>query len=219
MLEIIKDVSKDYKNLLIGGIINLFWFIIFPLFFTLGYIDRAMQSRRYGIKELPRWIHPGNLFIRGSRIFLIIVGYLFIPIIIVLLSSRGVSVSPGAAPKIPVWMFIGGILYLIGSFFIPGAISIYVKNENSLLGAFDIIKIVKLMFSFPKEYLKSYFFWVFANFFSVFVLIIPFYIGFFAFGFVNFYVNLISFLAFAKIGGLGIEKSKGFQPEEEYYSE
>ena len=219
MLEIIKDVSKDYKNLLIGGTINLFWFIIFPLFFTFGYIDRAMQSRRYGIKELPRWTQSLNLFIRGSRIFLILIGYLFIPIVIILLSTRGISVSPGSIPKIPIGIFVGGILYLIGSFFIPGAINIYVKNENSILGAFNIIKIIKLMFSFPKEYIKSYFFWILANFFSIFVIVIPFYIGFFAFGFVNFYINLISFLMFSEIGGKGIEKGKGFQLEEEYYGE
>ena len=214
MLEIIKDVSKDYKNLLIGGLINLFWFIIFPLFFTFGYIDRAMQSRRYGIKELPRWTQPLNLFMRGSRIFLIILGYLFIPIVLILISAKGVMNS--TTPQIPTITFIGGILYFIGSLFVPGAINIYVKNENNLLKAFDIVKIVRLMFSFPKEYLKSYFFWVFSNIFSIFVMLIPFYIGFFAFGITNFYINLISFLAFAKIGGNKIEESKGLQFEEEY---
>ncbi len=211
MVRMLKQIVRDWKRFLIGFSISSFWFLIIPYFIALGYIDRVIQSRKYKIEELPRWVHFGNLVIRGSRLFLIFIAYTFIPLLISIMGSRGVTISS----PISLLAIIGGVLYIVSSFFIPGAIFMYTENENSLLGAFKFVDIIKLMFTFPKKYIKAYLLWIFLSFISFLTIAIP-VIGFFVMGGVNFFVNLICFVMFSEIGGAKVEESEGFQYQEEY---
>lgn len=160
------STNKDWlQKVLIGGILN-----IIPIvdFISWGYNLKVMREAIEGKSQMPEWREWGNFFIRGLSAFIISLVYLIIPIIILLVSIGGIILAnfSGAFSGDKHWGFgaiagaiggflIGLVLMLIFGFFIPMALSMYVKEDN-IGAAFRIGEVLSRIKSVFGDYLTVY---------------------------------------------------------------
>ncbi|MFB6149135.1 MAG: DUF4013 domain-containing protein, partial [Halobacteriales archaeon] len=84
------------RLLLIGGVLMLFGFLFIPLLLVYGYIVRVIKDRLEGADQPPAFGEWESLLIDGLKAFLIGVVYLFIPVVVGMLTVGG-SVAAIAA--------------------------------------------------------------------------------------------------------------------------
>lgn len=93
ILDIYKDSleysAKDWKTLLILGVMCLFSFLFIPIFLVAGYYYRVINTAVHGIingkDPLPEFNDLIGMFIDGIKVVIVQIGYLIIPIIIFLI--------------------------------------------------------------------------------------------------------------------------------------
>ena len=93
ILDIYKDSleysAKDWKTLLILGVMCLFSFLFIPIFLVVGYNYRVINTAVHGIingkDPLPEFNDLIEMFIDGVKVVIVQIGYLIIPIIIFLI--------------------------------------------------------------------------------------------------------------------------------------
>lgn len=93
ILDIYKDSleysAKDWKTLLILGVMCLFSFLFIPIFLVVGYNYRVINTAVHGIingkDPLPEFNDLIGMFIDGVKVVIVQIGYLIIPIIIFLI--------------------------------------------------------------------------------------------------------------------------------------
>ncbi|MBE6500424.1 MAG: DUF4013 domain-containing protein [Methanobrevibacter thaueri] len=121
ILDIYKDAieysAKDWKKLVILGVICLFSFLLLPLFLITGYNYRVINTAVHGIingkDELPEFDNLFDMFIDGVKIVIVQVIYLIIPLLIFFIFTFVSGAFPG--PASPVLMIIGCLItFIIG---------------------------------------------------------------------------------------------------------
>ena len=90
ILDIYKDSleysAKDWKTLVILGVICLFSFLLLPAFLITGYNYRVINTAVHGIingrDPLPGFDDPIDMFVDGVKVVIVQVLYLIVPMII-----------------------------------------------------------------------------------------------------------------------------------------
>ena len=93
ILDIYKDAleysAKDWKKLVILGVICLFSFLLLPAFLITGYNYRVINTAVHGIingrDPLPDFDDLIDMFVDGVKVVIVQIAYLLVPIIIFLL--------------------------------------------------------------------------------------------------------------------------------------
>ncbi len=119
ILDIYKDAleysAKDWKTLVILGIICLFSFLLIPAFLITGYNYRVINNAVHGVingrDPLPDFKDLINMFIDGVKVVIVQIAYLIVPVIIFLIFALiSGQVNGGASSAI---MLIGCLLTLV----------------------------------------------------------------------------------------------------------
>ena len=93
ILDIYKDAleysAKDWKKLVILGVICLFSFLLLPAFLITGYNYRVINTAVHGIingrDPLPDFDDLIDMFVDGVKVVIVQIAYLLVPIIVFLL--------------------------------------------------------------------------------------------------------------------------------------
>jgi hypothetical protein len=151
--------KKNLMNFIIGSI-----FMFFPIinFISLGYIAEKLKSGITLEKKSIKWDENfKNLFKSGFNLFILIMGYLLIPLLFLSLGVFLIYISSGGE-ILSLFLFRGLILvifstiiFLIAIYFLLFGICIYLE-ENSLKKGFDLKEIIEKIFLIPKEYTIIY---------------------------------------------------------------
>ena len=119
ILDIYKDAleysAKDWKTLVILGVICLFSFLFLPAFLITGFNYRVINTAVHGIingrDPLPGFDDPIDMFIDGVKVVIVQVIYLLVPMIIFLVFALIAGHISGIASG--VLIFIGCLITLI----------------------------------------------------------------------------------------------------------
>ena len=119
ILDIYKDAleysAKDWKTLVILGVICLFSFLFLPAFLITGFNYRVINTAVHGIingrDPLPGFDDPIDMFIDGVKVVIVHVIYLLVPMIIFLVFALIAGHISGIASG--VLIFIGCLITLV----------------------------------------------------------------------------------------------------------
>ena len=119
ILDIYKDAleysAKDWKTLVILGVICLFSFLLLPAFLITGYNYRVINNAVHGIingrDPLPDFNDLIEMFVDGVKVVIVQVLYLFVPMLIFLLFAIIAGQLTGVASS--ALMLIGCLITLI----------------------------------------------------------------------------------------------------------
>lgn len=124
ILDIYKDAfeysAKDWKALIILGVMCLFSFLIIPAFLIAGYGYRVENTAVHGIingnDPLPEFDDIFEMFIEGVKVFLVQIAYLLVPMILFILVVAIAGSIDGS---------VGGTVFIIGGLitFVVGIIA------------------------------------------------------------------------------------------------
>lgn len=207
ILEAFKLPLKDRQSrydVVIGGVM-----LFFPVihFFSFGYLMRKLQKIIELDKKPLKWDEDlGNLFLWGVKGFLVIAGYLAIPVLLMFLG--GVFTTSLSGGKIlSLFFFRGQVINLLMSgffflalLFLPIALACMLE-ENNLKKAFDLAEILRRILLVPRDYLLAYLAILLLYVFSVafIVLITTWVIGLLCSGFLLFYDGLVTIHLVGKV--------------------
>ena len=124
ILDIYKDAfeysAKDWKALIVLGVMCLFSFLIIPAFLIAGYGYRVENTAVHGIingnDPLPEFDDIFEMFIEGVKVFLVQIAYLLVPMILFILVVAIAGSIDGS---------VGGAVFIIGGLitFVVGIIA------------------------------------------------------------------------------------------------
>ena len=119
ILDIYKDAleysAKDWKTLVILGVICLFSFLLLPIFLITGYNYRVINNAVHGIingrDPLPNFDDLISMFVDGVKVVIVQILYLLVPVIIFIVFAIIASQITGAASS--AIMIIGCLITLV----------------------------------------------------------------------------------------------------------
>lgn len=105
ILDIYKDAleysAKDWKTLVILGVICLFSFLLLPAFLITGYNYRVINTAVHGIingrDPMPGFEDIIDMFVDGVKVVIVQIGYLLVPFIIFMIFAAVASNLGGMA--------------------------------------------------------------------------------------------------------------------------
>ena len=92
--EVLTYPFRNVKDFLIGGVINIFFWAIIPLFFIFGYLVRIMQNTINNVDMIPDWKEWKDLAKKGIDSIFIIIVYIIVPLIVLIAAPRFRSAYP-----------------------------------------------------------------------------------------------------------------------------
>ncbi len=151
--------QKNIINLLTGGVLTLIPLVnLVPL----GYLGTRLKKHIEQDKTSVKWDESiKNLFVRGFFLFLILLGYVIIPVLLMCLGGQFMlNLSGGRI--LSLFYFRGQILNLIATmmllialYFLPFAFCLYLEDNNIRM-AFRFDRILDRIFKIPREYTILY---------------------------------------------------------------
>lgn len=132
ILDIYKDAleysAKDWKTLVVLGVISLFSFLLLPAFIITGYNYRVVNQAVHGIingkDPLPEFTDIMGMFVDGIKFFVVQVAYLIVPVLIFIIFALIAGNIGG---------FASAVLMVIGCLitFIVGVVA-YIMNQMGI---------------------------------------------------------------------------------------
>ena len=105
ILDIYKDSleysAKDWKTLVLLGVICLFSFLLLPIFLITGYNYRVINTAVHGIingrDPMPDFDDLIDMFVDGVKVLIVQIAYVLVPVIIFLIFAAIASAVSGVA--------------------------------------------------------------------------------------------------------------------------
>ena len=184
---------KKFNKVLILGIITILSVLIIPGFLVLGYLYKIIKSSLEGSSEVPDFNEWVSMFVDGLKVFVVFFIYSLVPSVLVLLGiwaallpvlsvpGEGSLLNSNLAISLVSGLALIGIgLQLVISFIIPIALTNMVYHHK-LSAAFKLKEIyVKIKEIGGVDYLIWYIIMVIiigVIYYASFILIFPFFIG------------------------------------------
>jgi hypothetical protein len=155
ILDIYKDAleysAKDWKTLVILGVICLFSFLFLPIFLITGYNYRVINNAVHGIingrDPLPDFNDLIDMFVDGVKVVIVQIAYVIVPAIIFLIFAIVSGQLTGAAST--ALMLIGCLITLIvgvaACLMSQMGLCHMAYNDGAFSKAFDIGEIKKVI--------------------------------------------------------------------------
>jgi len=217
-MELSKTLRMPIKNkeniirFIIGGILD-----IVPVLDLLssGYAFLLMRDHAYqnASEDLPEWKNWGTLFKYGLLTFLVGLGYLIIPLIII---GLGVAAE---YPHVAILEYVGVTLDIIGGICLLGAIFFFPMGillfaiDDEFSSAFSFFHVIDTVFKHIGLYLRAFVVIIIMGFILGLLSAIPF-VGWIISVFVGFYLMLESALLLGDVGQSIVERLKGVEAAE-----
>lgn len=155
ILDIYKDAleysAKDWKTLVILGVICLFSFLLLPVFLLTGYNYRVINNAVHGVingrDPLPEFDNLIDMFVDGIKVVIVQIAYLLVPVIIfIIFAAIAGSVSGVASSAI---MIIGSLIafvaLVVACLMYQMGICHMAYNEGSFSKAFALSEIKEVI--------------------------------------------------------------------------
>lgn len=155
ILDIYKDAleysAKDWKKLVILGVLCLFSFLVIPICLVSGYNYRVIGNAVHGIingrDPLPEFDELIGMFVDGIKVIIIQIVYLLVPFAVFLLFAIVAGQLSGIASS--ALMIIGGLLTLVifvaAELMLNMGICHMAYNEGAFSKAFAISEIKQVI--------------------------------------------------------------------------
>ncbi len=218
-MELSKTFQMPVKNkdnlirYVIGGILG-----IIPVLnlLPIGYAFILMRKHIFenASESLPEWEGWGTLFKYGFLTFLIILGYMLIPLAIIGLGVAAEATHVAILEYVGVTFdIIGGLSFLAAIFLFPMGIILFAIDDE-VSSAFAIFHVIDMTIKHIGSYLKASIIIFVMNFVPGFLSQIPF-IGWIISIFVEVYILLESALFFGDVGQAIAERAGKKTPQAE----
>ncbi len=207
-IEALKYPILDIKNFLMGFILGVFWFLLFPIIFIFGYMVETIRETLQQSNKLPHWFTLENwkIFLKHG-FFVIIIGlvYLLPPLVLsvassTLLGNPLATIASGSTPTLNTLgvslSILSAIMFLVAIFLLPMAIILYSASED-IRYAISLSEILPRIRRALIPYLKAYAISLGVYLLFALLLFVPF-LGF-LFGGIMFYPFLFSARLFAEV--------------------
>jgi hypothetical protein len=165
MVDIVDALKYPFSNLrkfAISAIINLFWFLMLPIFFINGYIITVIRSTLQNKNELPEWNDMFGLLKQGFILTMIQFIYIMIPVLIsyFAFSTMGITnvqvLTPDNMPMVSSFSFIlltvSTLLFILVLFIMPMVTMVYAASED-MRTAFNLRIILEKIMIAPIDYM------------------------------------------------------------------
>ena len=155
ILDIYKDAleysAKDWKTLVILGVICLFSFLLLPAFLITGYNYRVINNAVHGIingrDPLPEFNDLIGMFIDGVKVVIVQIAYLLAPLILFVIFAVVAAQIGGAAST--TIMLIGCVItfvvFVVAELMIQMGICHMAYNDGAFSKAFAISEIKEVI--------------------------------------------------------------------------
>ena len=155
ILDIYKDAleysAKDWKTLVLLGVICLFSFLLLPVFLLVGYNYRVINNAVHGIingrDPLPEFDDLIGMFVDGVKVVIVQIVYLLVPLIVFILfiAVAGQVGSTASAAVMIIGCLITFVLLIVAELMIQMGICHMAYNEGAFSKAFAISEIKEVI--------------------------------------------------------------------------
>ena len=155
ILDIYKDAleysAKDWKILVILGVVCLFSFLLLPAFLIVGYNYRVINTAVRGIingrDPLPEFDDLIEMFIDGVKVVIIQIAYLLVPFIIFMIFAAVAGAISGVASSaiMLIGCLITFVLFVVAELMTQMGICHMAYNEGAFSKAFAISEIKEVI--------------------------------------------------------------------------
>ena len=155
ILDIYKDAleysAKDWKTLVIVGVMCFFSILLLPIFLVTGYNYRVIENAVHGIingrDPLPGFEDLIDMFVDGIKVVIVQIAYLLIPCIVFIIFAILGSQLPGFAASaiIVVGCLITFLLFVVACLMSQMGICHMAYNEGAFSKAFAIREIKEVI--------------------------------------------------------------------------
>ena len=142
--------SKEfYRLMVLGGVLNFFKYLFFPVLFVYGYFADVLRTTVDGDKRPPRFEDGERLFVDGFKYLVIGMAYMLVPLLISMIGGpRGLAEAFSGF-----WGFLTFIVLVLTIYVLPVALTNFARKSRFRAG-FDL-KLVKKV-SGTMEYLNAF---------------------------------------------------------------
>ena len=151
ILDIYKDSleysAKDWKTLVILGVICLFSFLLIPAFLITGYNYRVINTAVHGIingrDPLPGFDDLIEMFVDGVKVVIVQIAYLLVPAIIFMIFAfiSGSLTGSAASAVMIIGCLITFVVFVVAELMVQMGISHMAYNEGAFSKAFALSEI------------------------------------------------------------------------------
>lgn len=155
ILDIYKDAleysAKDWKILVILGVVCLFSFLLLPAFLIVGYnyrvINNAVRGIINGRDPLPEFDDLIEMFIDGVKVVIVQIAYLLVPFIIFMIFAAIAGAISGVASSaiMLIGCLITFVLFVVAELMIQMGICHMAYNDGAFSKAFAISEIKEVI--------------------------------------------------------------------------
>ena len=155
ILDIYKDAleysAKDWKTLVILGVMCFFSFLLLPIFLITGYNYRVIENAVHGIingrDPLPGFEDLIDMFVDGIKVVIVQIAYLLVPCIVFIIFALIASQLPDFASVaiMVIGCLITFVLVVIACLMNQMGICHMAYNEGAFTKAFAISEIKKVV--------------------------------------------------------------------------
>ena len=155
ILDIYKDAleysAKDWKTLVILGVICLFSFLLLPAFLITGYNYRVINTAVHGIingrDPMPGFEDIIDMFVDGVKVVIVQIGYLLVPFIIFMIFAAIASNLGGMASSaiMVVGCILTFVLLIVACLMSQMGLCHMAYNEGSFSKAFAVSEIKEVI--------------------------------------------------------------------------
>lgn len=155
ILDIYKDSleysAKDWKTLVILGVISLFTFLLLPAFLITGYNYRVINTAVHGIingrDPLPDFENIVDMFVDGVKVVVIQIAYLIVPVLIFLIFVAIASAIDGfaSAAVMVIGCFITFVVGVVACLMTQMAFCHMAYNDGAFSKAFALKEIKEVI--------------------------------------------------------------------------
>ena len=155
ILDIYKDSleysSKDWKTLVILGVICLFSFLLLPAFLITGYNYRVINTAVHGIingrDPLPEFDDLIAMFVDGVKVVIVQIAYLLVPFIIFIIFAAIAGSLTGVASSavMLIGCLITFVVFVVAELMIQMGICHMAYNEGAFSKAFALAEIKEVI--------------------------------------------------------------------------
>ena len=155
ILDIYKDAleysAKDWKTLVILGVMCFFSFLLLPIFLITGYNYRVIENAVHGIingrDPLPGFEDLIDMFVDGIKVVIVQIAYLLVPCIVFIIFALIASQLPDFASVaiMVIGCLITFVLFVVACLLNQMGICHMAYNEGAFTKAFAISEIKKVV--------------------------------------------------------------------------
>lgn len=155
ILDIYKDAleysAKDWKTLVILGVICLFSFLLIPAFLITGYNYRVINTAVHGVingrDPMPDFENLVDMFVDGVKVVIVQLVYLLIPIIVFMIFALIASQLSGMASSalMVIGCIITFVLFIVSCLMEQMGLCHMAYNDGAFTKAFAISEIKEVI--------------------------------------------------------------------------